>query len=156
MKKTIFGKAAMMLLIGTVALTSCSEDFVFGYDEEWDDMIPRTKWIIGDQPQSPIPDAQPEYYDWSLGNECMAQALAQSKGWNINSIKMDQYHQLIAELMCVGTWSQTIQDQYEANVRDSNGSGFTLSLNTLLEVFNCTQIITVSEYDFGSSIVNMR
>ena len=37
MKKTIFGKAAMMLLIGTVALTSCSEDFVFGYDEEWDD-----------------------------------------------------------------------------------------------------------------------
>lgn len=43
MRKEIFGIAATMLLIGTMAITSCSDDCVFGYDEEWDDMIPRSE-----------------------------------------------------------------------------------------------------------------
>ncbi len=83
MKKTIFGKAAMILLIGTVALASCSEDFVFGYDEEWDDMIPRT---IMPRTKGDTTNTNPDFesYSWS-DKECGAVVLAKTcyEGTNI-------------------------------------------------------------------------
>lgn len=45
MKKRIFEIGAMMFFVGTMALMSCSEDAGLGFDEEWDDMVPRTKQI---------------------------------------------------------------------------------------------------------------
>lgn len=147
MKKEIFGIAATMLLIGTMTFTSCSDDCVFGYDEEWDDLVPRTKFNI-DQP------GDPEYYTWDLGNECMAQALAQSKGWSINRVTIDQYHQLVAELMGESSWSEALQSQYAADVTDASQPGFDTSDSEINSTFGFTNTtITVNGYDFGSSPV---
>lgn len=93
MKKNIFGIAAAMLLVGTMALMSCSEDAGLGFDEEWDDIIsrsemPRIKDDGGD-------DDGP--YEWK-GNECAAKALAETCKGGAKGIKKSTWREIAIAL----------------------------------------------------------
>lgn len=157
MRKDFFGIAATMLLVGTMAFTSCSDDCVFGYDEEWDDMIPRTKLdIITDTGQSPIPDANPQYYNgWNdLPNQCVLKALAKSRGLSTNQLKIDDYKKLVAELMGESSWNQAIQDAYAADIRDSQSPGLTRTDSFINSIFGFSSSkIYVPGYYFGLSSI---
>lgn len=106
--------------------------------------------MMGGQPQSPLPGGDP-YYKWDLGDECLAQALALSKGWNLKYITITDYHDLVAEIMGVETWTNSIQCQYETDIRDPSSPGFDTTQEGIRDLFNCTDLlVNVSGYDFGS------
>ncbi len=106
MRKDIFGIAATMLLVGTMALTSCSEDSTFGYDyeydEEWDDLVPRTKQSIGTSSEpswlNNIPDTK--NYIEIAEHECSVASIASMKGQLIDKKKVEvsHYHAIVATL----------------------------------------------------------
>src|SRR5574344_453370 len=141
MKKEIFGIAATMLFVGTMAITSCSDDCVFGYDEEWDDLVPRTKQNFLDKP---------EYYDWDLPDQCMLQAYAQSKGYNIYTMTEDDYHTVVASYMDCETWSQSIQNSYVS------GIAYGYTDDEIKSRFNWTTVITQSEEQLDPSSINFE
>jgi hypothetical protein len=144
MRKDFFGIAATMLLVGTMAITSCSDDCVFGYDEEWDDMIPRTKQIISTDPPSPA-EGEIEYHKIETG-ECSVVALAQTRGQlvylnNNMYVEINNYYDIVADI------ASSITD-YQNELY--NDSCITRTDNQWKEIFGCTNVVSNDDFSFGT------
>lgn len=106
MKKEIFGIAATMLLVGTMAITSCSDDCVFGYDEEWDDMIPRSE-----MPRTKETGTDADPHEWKSG-ECAAVTLSYMTN---NTANITEYQWKIIASALAGSWQNYKYTGYVAD-----------------------------------------
>lgn len=144
MKKNVFGIVATMLLVETMALMSCSEDCVFGYDAEWDDFVPRTKWNIINDNQSPaIGDIN--YVKIGQG-ECALVAIAESRNqivWMDGNMYVEEniYNGIVWEIA-----SSTADYKNEL----MNDSCISRTNDEWKNIFGCTTVVEMNNnINFG-------
>lgn len=150
MRKDFFGIAATMLLVGTMTFTSCSDDCVFGYDEEWDDMIPRTKQII-----TTDPDVSNKNYIMIGEGECAVVAIAQARKQlkyfgNNMYVEESDYYDIIAHIQ---QQEQCSMADYQYDLYNDGSYGVTRTESQWKSIFGCDEAIQKSNFDFGTETI---